>query len=242
MRLGRYGVEGVVILATSCRATTRTSRGRPRLRPSGSRCNRLRVVVVAAAGVSIGAVTVAIVAGYLLGSIPIAVIVAGRRWLDPRDLGDGNPGYWNVKEQIGHDAAIPVFLGDTVKGALAGGVGIAVDGSAWGIAYVAVAAAMIGHAYPLFARFRGGRSILAFAGGMAVVSPFAVAIAIGALLVVWAGTRSFAIAARVGVFGFPLAQLLVEPKERVAATGVLMCIIGIRFGQAALRERRHTRS
>lgn len=199
-------------------------------------------MVVAAAGVSIAAVTLAIAAGYLLGSIPIAVIVAGRRWLDPRELGDGNPGYWNVKEQIGRDAAIPVFVGDALKGALAGGVGIALDGSAWGIAYVAVGAAMIGHAYPVFARFRGGRSILAFAGGMAVVSPVAAAIATVALLLVWAVTRSFAIAARVGVFGFPVAQLLVEPKERVAATGVLMCIIGLRFGQAALRERRHERA
>lgn len=199
-------------------------------------------MVVAAAGVSIGAVALAIVAGYLLGSIPIAVIVARRRWLDPRDLGDGNPGYWNVKEQIGRDAAIPVFLGDALKGAVAGGIGIALDGSAWGIAYAAVAAAMVGHAFPVFARFRGGRSILTFAGGMAVVSPVAAAIAVAALLVVWAATRSFAIAARVGVFGFPVAQLLVESKERVAATGALMCIIGLRFGQAALRERRHERA
>lgn len=194
-------------------------------------------MVVAAAGVSIGAVATAALAGYLLGSIPVAVLVARRRWLDPRDLGDGNPGYWNVKEQLGRDAALPVFVGDTLKGAAAGCVGIALDGSAWGIAYVAVAAAMIGHAFPLFASFRGGRSILTFVGGMFVVSPVAASIALAALAVVWAGSRSFALAARVGVFGFPVAQLLVEPKERVAATGILMTVIGLRFAQAALRER-----
>ncbi len=194
-------------------------------------------MVVAASGVSIGAVVVVAIVGYLLGSIPVAVLVAGRRWLDPRDLGDGNPGYWNVKEQLGRGAAVPVFVGDALKGAVAGGVGIALDGSAWGIAYLAVGAAMVGHAYPVFARFRGGRSILTFAGGMIVVSPIAAAIAMGAILVVWGATRSFAIAARVGVFGFPLAQLLVESKERVAATGALMCIIGVRFAQAALRDR-----
>jgi acyl phosphate:glycerol-3-phosphate acyltransferase len=196
-------------------------------------------MVVAEAGVSVPAVVVAAVLGYLLGSIPVAVIVARRRWLDPRELGDGNPGYWNVKEQIGRSAAIPVFIGDAAKGALAGAIGLALDQSAWGIAYVAVGAAMIGHAYPVFARFRGGRSILTFAGGMLVLSPLAAAIAIVALLVVWAATRSFAIAARVGVFGFPVAQLLVESKERVAATGALMCIIGLRFAQAALRDRDH---
>ena len=70
------------------------------------------------------------------------------------------------------------------------------------------------------------------------LAPLAAAIAIAALLVTWVATRSFAVAARVGVFGFPLAQALVEPKERVAATGGLLCIIGVRFAQAALRDRR----
>jgi acyl phosphate:glycerol-3-phosphate acyltransferase len=46
-------------------------------------------------------------------------------------------------------------------------------------------------------------------------------------------TRRFALGARVGVFGFPVLQLLVEPKERVAATGACMCIIGLRFAMAA---------
>lgn len=46
-------------------------------------------------------------------------------------------------------------------------------------------------------------------------------------------TRSFAIGARVGVFGIPLFQLLFAPIEQVAGTGALMCLIGLRFGQAA---------
>lgn len=180
---------------------------------------------------------VAVVAGYLLGSIPVAVLVARRRGIDPRHVGDRNPGYWNVKEQLGRSASLPVFLGDTAKGVAAGGLGVALDGSGWGIAYAAVAAAMIGHAYPVFAGFRGGRSILTFAGGMVVIAPLAASLAVAALLVTWAATRSFATAARVGVFGFPVAQAMVEPKERVAATGGLLCIIGFRFAQAAWRDR-----
>lgn len=180
----------------------------------------------------------AVVVGYLLGSIPVAVVVARARGFDPRHVGDRNPGYWNVKEQVGARASLPVFVGDVAKGAAAGLVGLAVDESAWGISYAAVAAAMIGHAFPVFAGFRGGRSILTFGGGMAVLSPLAAVIAVGVLLVVWALTRSFAWAARVGVFGFPLVQLAVESKERVAATGALLSIIGLRFAQAALVERR----
>lgn len=184
------------------------------------------------------ALAVAVVVGYLLGSIPVAVLVARARGFDPRSVGDRNPGYWNVKEHVGARASLPVFVGDVAKGAAAGGVGVLLDGSAWGIAYAAVAAAMLGHAFPVFAGFRGGRSILAFAGGIAVVAPVPAAVTVLVLVAVWGITRSFAWAARVGVFGFPLVQLAFESKERVAATGALLSIIGLRFAQAAAADRR----
>jgi glycerol-3-phosphate acyltransferase PlsY len=183
-------------------------------------------------------VAVVVAVGYLLGSIPVAVLVGRARGVDPRDVGDRNPGYWNVKEQLGRRASVPVFVGDVAKGAAAGTVGVLLDEPAWGIAYVAVGTAMVGHALPVFAGFRGGRSILTFVGGMLVVAPAAAGLAVALLLVVWAATRSFAWAARAGVFGFPVAQALLESKERVAATGALLTIIGIRFAQAALAERR----
>lgn len=196
-------------------------------------------VIVAA--IDTVALVVAVMAGYLVGSIPTAVVVGRAKGVDPRSVGDRNPGYWNVKEQLGRRASVPVFIGDAGKGAVAGAIGLALDGSAWGIAYAAVAAAMVGHAYPVFARFSGGRSVLTFAGGMAVLAPAPAAVAVVALLLVWAATRSFAFGARVGVFGFPLVQLAFESKERVAATGALMSIIGLRFAQAAVSERRRSR-
>jgi acyl phosphate:glycerol-3-phosphate acyltransferase len=181
---------------------------------------------------------VAVIAGYLLGSIPVAVLVGRSRGVDPRQVGDRNPGYWNVKEQLGRRASLPVFAGDVAKGAAAGLVGVLLDAPGWGIAYAAVGAAMVGHALPVFASFRGGRSILTFVGGMVVVAPLAAALAVALLALVWAATRSFAWAARAGVFGFPVVQLLVEPATRVAATGALLTIIGIRFAQAAVADRR----
>lgn len=189
-------------------------------------------------GAVLTALAVATVAGYVLGSVPVAVLVGRSQGFDPRDVGDRNPGYWNVKEQLGPRGSLPVFLGDVAKGAVAGAVGVLLDDPAWGIAHVAVGAAMVGHAYPVLAGFRGGRSILTFVGGMAVVSPLPAAAAVGLMLLVWAATRSFAWGARSGVFGFPFAQLAFEPKERVAATGVLLSIIGLRFAQAAVTERR----
>ncbi len=175
--------------------------------------------------------------GYLLGSIPVAVLVARSHGFDPRHVGDRNPGYWNVKDQLGRSGSLPVFVGDVAKGAAAAGVGVLLDGPTWWIAYLAVAAAMIGHAYPVFAGFRGGRSVLTFAGGMAVVAPLPAAVAIAAVVLVWLAS-SFAYGARIGVFGFPVVQLVFDPVTHVAATGALMTIIGLRFAQAAWADRR----
>ena len=185
-------------------------------------------------------VLVVVVVGYLLGSIPVANVVAARRSaVDLRDVGDRNPGFWNARETMGRMAAVPVFVGDVAKGFVAAGLGVLLaDDGVWGLPYVAGGAAMAGHAFPVFAQFVGGRSILAFVGTVIVATPVATAISIGILLVVFAATRSFAWGARVGMVALPFVQLIVEGPYRTAATGVLMTFIGVRFGQAALADRR----
>lgn len=181
----------------------------------------------------------AVVAGYLLGSIPVALVIGRRHGIDLRSAGDRNPGYWNAKEQLGGRAALPVLFGDGAKGAVAGLVGVLLaTGGRWWIGYVAVGAAMVGHAFPVFARFRGGRSILTFAGGAIVISPRAAGAAIVVTVVVSLLARSFAWGARMGVFGYPFIQAVVDPRARVAATGCLMAIIGLRFVMAAVADRR----
>ena len=177
------------------------------------------------------AVLVTAVAGYLIGSIPVADFVTRRRSaVDLRDVGDHNPGYWNAKETLGRRAALPIFVGDVAKGAGAALVGMALaPPGVWGLAYVGAGAAMVGHAFPLFARFRGGRSVLTFVGGAIVFAPVPSLVAIGVLLVVFAVTRSFARGAQAGIVALPVAQLVIEGPYRTAATGVLMTFIGFRF-------------
>ena len=101
-------------------------------------------------------------------------------------------------------------------------------------------AAMIGHAFPLFARFQGGRSILTFVGGAAVFATLSVALGVGLVLIVFAITRSFAWGARVGMLALPFINIAVDGPYRTAAMGALMTIIGIRFAMAALEDRRRT--
>jgi glycerol-3-phosphate acyltransferase PlsY len=169
---------------------------------------------------------VAIVMGYLLGSIPVAAIVARRHGVDLHRTGDGNPGAWNALEQLGARRAWPAFVGDAAKGLAAGLIGHALGG--WWVAWAAVAAAMVGHALPIFARGRGGKSVMCFVGGAFALAPAAaLGCALIAALVTAAG--SFAWGARAGVFAFPVLQLASDPIEQVAGTGLLMTLIGLLF-------------
>lgn len=179
------------------------------------------------------AVVAAVVVGYLLGSIPVAVVVGRRHRVDPRAVGDRNPGWWNMRDQLGSRGALPVLAGDVAKGAAAAAVGsLLAPGGAWGVGYSAVAAAMVGHAWPIFAGFRGGRSVLVFAGGMCVLAPVPALVAVAVFAALSLAGRT-AVGARVGVFGFPLLQLVLDSPSRTAATGALMSIIGLRFALAS---------
>ena len=187
----------------------------------------------------------AVAGGYLLGSIPVAVLAGRARGVDPRQVGDQNPGFWNMKDQLGWAGALPVLAGDTLKGTAAGLLGLmlahgVLGGPAPGgvaLVYAAVAAAMTGHAWPVFARLRGGRSVLTFAGGFAVICPPAFVLGVALCAAVTLLARSFAIGARAGVFAVPFLQLIFTPALEVAATGALMSLIGVRFGMAALATR-----
>ncbi len=168
----------------------------------------------------------ACVVGYLLGSVPVALLVARRHGVDLYRVGDGNPGAWNALDHLGGRRAWPAFVGDGLKGLLAAVAGQAIGGI-W-VGFAAVAAAMLGHALPVFSRFRGGKSVMTFVGGGIALAPLAGALAL-LLLAILGAARSFAVGARVGVFGFPFLQAALYPLEQVAATGGLMLIIGVLF-------------
>lgn len=176
---------------------------------------------------------VASILGYCLGSIPVAVLVARRERVDLRRRGDGNPGAWNALEALGARRAWLVFAGDGLKAGVPALVGLALGG--WWVAWAGVAGAMVGHALPIWSRGRGGKAVMCFVGGAFVLSPVA---ALGCLGVCLAGVAAgragrlrdgAAWGSRVGVFGFPLAQLATDPVLHVLGTGGLMAFIGLLF-------------
>lgn len=189
---------------------------------------------------SVVLVAAVVAVAYLLGSIPAAVVVARRRNVDIRAVGDRNPGYWNARETLGFRAALPVLAVDALKGAAAAWLGMGaqalVDGR-WWIPYLAALAAMVGHAWPAFAGFRGGRCVLTFIGASIAINPIESLIALAICLALLAVLRRFSLAARLGVFALPVVQAFVDPRSHVAFTGVLMTLIGVRFWQAQIAER-----
>ena len=170
----------------------------------------------------------AAIVGYLLGSVPVALLVARRHGVDLHATGDGNPGAWNALEQLGGRRAWPAFIGDALKGLAAGGAGWALGGDVE-TAYAGVAGAMVGHALPLFSGLRGGKAVMTFVGGMFAVALISTAAALAVCGAVSLAARSFAVGARVGIVCVPVFQALVDGPERVIATGILMCLIGLLF-------------
>jgi glycerol-3-phosphate acyltransferase PlsY len=176
-------------------------------------------------------VAISAVAGYLLGSVPVADLASGG--VDLRAVGDRNPGWWNAREALGPKAAWPVLAGDIAKGAAGAAIGrlVARPGE-WWMPHVGGGAAMVGHAWPLFARFRGGRSVATFGGAAGVISPLTAAASIATGAVAGRLTRSAACGIQAGFVAYPVVQLAVDGARRTAATGPLMSFIGLRFAMA----------
>lgn len=173
-----------------------------------------------------------IVAGYVIGSIPIANGVARRRGApDLREIGDRNPGFWNARAVLARRDSAMVFAGDLAKGSVPAALAVVFD-DRWVVAYLVGLAAMIGHAWPLFAHFRGGRSVLTWVGATLVVAPLPAALAVTLLASFWAATRRFTLAVKIAVIGFPFIQIALEGPWRTAMSGILMSFVGLRFAIA----------
>lgn len=130
--------------------------------------------------------SLALVAAYLLGSVSFAIAVATAQGVDIRTEGSKNPGASNVLRVLGKKSAIVVLLGDGFKGALAAWLGsVAVD-PAFG--YVTLLVAVIGHTFPVWHGFKGGKSVATALGGFIFLAPavgISLAVAWFVMVAIW---------------------------------------------------------
>lgn len=144
-----------------------------------------------------GAAAVAGAVGYLLGTFPTADLVARRAsggMIDLRASGSGNPGTANAANVLGARAGLAVLVGDIGKGAAASAIGAAVAGPVG--AHVGGTASVVGHCYPVWTGFRGGKGVATSIGQCLATFPayFPIDAAVGVATAAmpWWRRRAFA--------------------------------------------------
>ncbi len=175
----------------------------------------------------------ALVAGYLVGSLSFAVIVSRSMGLaDPRSYGSGNPGATNVLRSGSRAAAILTLALDAVKGAVAvllarwaaARFGIAGDALEWSPALAGLGA-FLGHLWPAFFRFKGGKGAATAAGVLIGLNPWLGLATIATWLIIAFFFRYSSLASLVSAVFAPFYQLLIWDAGPDAAVIVVMSLL-----------------
>jgi glycerol-3-phosphate acyltransferase PlsY len=161
-------------------------------------------------------ILIAVIAAYILGSIPSAVW-AGRLFhgIDVREHGSGNAGATNVIRVLGWQTGVPVLIFDLVKGCMAALIPrlfhLAPEESALlvNLQILTGFAAIIGHIFPVFAGFRGGKGVATMFGILAAIHPAVTLVCLGVFLVVFLITGIVSVASMTAGIAFPVFLLTV---------------------------------
>ncbi len=152
-----------------------------------------------------------VVIAYLFGSIPTAVWV-GRVWhgIDVREHGSKNAGATNTFRVLGKKAGIVVLTVDIIKGIVAAGLPFLLFGNAvnrdtvTNIQVLSALSAVLGHVFPIFAGFRGGKGVATSLGVIIGLHPLTAAICLGVFLTVFISSGFVSLGAMTSALLFPL--------------------------------------
>ena len=167
----------------------------------------------------LGTIIVTITAAYLLGSIPSAYI-AGRiaKGVDIRTVGSRNVGAWNTIQQVGVGAGIGVLVADTLKGALAVLLATWIGESSWVPLFAAVGV-VVGHNWPVFLWFRGGKGVAPALGVSLAMFPLLTLLGMGPAFAVVLLARNVVAGA---ALGFIIINVLMM-ATRQDWTQIMLC-------------------
>jgi acyl phosphate:glycerol-3-phosphate acyltransferase len=172
-------------------------------------------------------------ASYLVGALPFGYLVGRWKGVDLFGVGSGNIGATNVGRTLGRKYGIFVFVLDFLKGSIpVAAIGplasALVERPEYGFDAMKVGSAtcaFLGHLFPIFLRFRGGKGVATGAGTVAVLAPLPFAAALATWLLALLVSRMVSLASILAVFALSTVQLLVAPPNAVAG----FCIIGSLF-------------
>lgn len=175
-------------------------------------------------------------AGYLLGSVNFAIIVSGKLYKeDIRQKGSGNAGMTNILRNYGKVGAALTLLGDVLKGVLAVWVGrwlcmalvpaISVEYGA----YIAAIFAIVGHTFPIFFGFKGGKGVAVSGGVIIALQPIIALILIFVFLVIVFTTKIVSLGSIIGmgIYGpVTLIYMSLTHQPHIVFSTICACIIG----------------
>ena len=187
------------------------------------------------------AVTMLIIA-YLLGSIPSAVWIGKKYYgIDIREYGSKNAGTTNMLRVLGRRAALPVFVLDFFKGfvavSLIGIMRYDIDiTSAWliNLKIMGVFAAILGHIFPIFAGFKGGKGVATLVGAITGIYPIVVLLCFAVWVLVFLITHYVSLASMIAGCSFPIFAIIYSSMEWSRVKDVSMSFIVFSFVVAGL--------
>ncbi|MEE2901766.1 MAG: glycerol-3-phosphate 1-O-acyltransferase PlsY [Myxococcota bacterium] len=162
---------------------------------------------------------------YLLGAIPFGLIF-GRLFgsIDVRTEGSRNIGAANVARVVGKTAGLLTLLFDAFKGSLAVVLASLIVGKAE-ISAVCGLSALLGHTFPLFLKFRGGKGVATGLGVFMVLAPLSTLGAIGLFTIVFAGSRIVSLSSLVSAVGLAAFCVLLEKPQSVIMLSSVTCVL-----------------
>ena len=170
-----------------------------------------------------------VLAAYLAGSVPFGLLVGRARGIDVRRHGSGNIGATNVARALGKGWGLLVLLLDLAKGwapvfAASRLLGHGEPHRPWWIA-ATLLAAVLGHVFPVFLRFRGGKGVATALGVILAVSPWAALVGIGSYLALYLLTRISSVGSLGGTAAAVGAAWLLAVPPPVGAALVLVALV-----------------
>ena len=173
-----------------------------------------------------------IVIGYLLGSISTGVLISKTfAKTDIRTQGSGNAGTTNMLRILGRRMALYTFIGDMLKGIIAVFIGKALVGGELG-GVLGVVGAVLGHYYPLYFGFKGGKGIATSFGSLLFVFPVQALLAFSVFLILVAVTRYVSVGSVAAAITLPALVFLTCPEN------MLVCVITACIGLSVIWRHR----
>lgn len=161
-------------------------------------------------------------AGYLLGNFQTGMII-GRLFgkVDLRTKGSGGTGATNAMRTLGLRAGVLTFLGDLLKGTAASLIGRTLAGESGQL--LAALFVVIGHIWPVFFRFHGGKGVSTTVGALAIIYPWLGVLCVGTSIVLIAITRYVSLGNCAGIFLFAL--IMIGSTIRTQNPWLLLCVL-----------------